>query len=330
MGVDFRKFRLFSAPMAGFTNIAYRELLRHLGGVDLIATEMVSARSFIELDKRNLDEPSRLYGVREEAQPLSVQIWDNDPDTLAEFARRLAFDFRVSVIDLNFGCPAKQIAGRSESGSYLLQFPERIGDIVRRVVLAATPISVTVKIRLGRTRDTINAADVAQAVEDAGAAALTVHGRTAADMYRGTANWDEIARIRPKLRKISLIGNGDIRTVDDALFRLRNFPVDGIMIGRAGIDRPWLFRQIGQALRGEPIDREPTATELRELIARHYELMERRFDKKLVIALMRKFACRYSTARPGARVFRNDICSVQNREEFFQVVDAFLRGEAIE
>ena len=310
--------------MAGFTNIAHRELLRFLGGVDLIATEMVSARSFVELEKRNLEQPSRLWGVREEARPLSVQIWDNDPDTLAEFARRLAFDFHVSVIDLNFGCPAKQIAGRSESGSYLLQFPERIGDIVQQVVRAATPVPVTAKIRLGRTRDTINAVDVAQAVEAAGAAALTVHGRTAADMYRGEADWNEIAKIKPKLQGIPLIGNGDIRTVDDALFRLRNSPVDGIMIGRGGITRPWLFRQIAQALRDEPIDPEPTATELRELIARHYELMERRFDEHLAVVLMRKFACRYSTARSGARVFRNEICSVHNRLEFFRVIDKFL------
>ena len=310
--------------MAGFTNIAHRELLRFLGGVDLIATEMVSARSFIELDKRNLEHPSRLWGVREEARPLSVQIWDNDSDTLSEFARRLAFDFRVSVIDLNFGCPAKQIAGRSASGSYLLQFPERIGSIVQRVVRAASPVPVTAKIRLGRTRDTINAVDVAQAVEAAGAAALTVHGRTAADMYRGKADWDEIATIKPKLRNIPLIGNGDIRTVDDALFRLRNFPVDGIMIGRGGIDRPWLFRQVGQALRGEPVDSEPTTSELRELIRRHYELMEQRFDEKLVAILMRKYACRYSTGRSGARMFRNAICSTSDKPEFFRVLDEFL------
>ncbi len=310
--------------MAGFTNYAHRELLRFLGGVDLIATEMVSARSFVELDKRDLEHPTRLWGVREEPRPLSVQIWDNDPESLAEFARRLASDFRVSVIDLNFGCPAKQIAGRSASGSYLLQFPERIGDIVRRTVQAAGLVPVTAKIRLGRTRDTVNAVDVAQAVEDAGAAALTVHGRTAADMYRGTADWNEIAKIKPKLKSIPLIGNGDIRTVDDALFRLRNFPVDGIMIGRGGIDRPWLFRQIAQALRGEPVDPEPTPEVLRHLIERHYELMERRFDEYLAIVQMRKYACRYSTGRNGARSFRHEICSAADRTEFFRILDEFL------
>ncbi|MGL4593848.1 MAG: tRNA-dihydrouridine synthase, partial [Thermoguttaceae bacterium] len=104
---------LASAPMAGYTNYAFRELLRSLGGVDLIATEMISARAFMEIDTRNLAEPSRLWGIREEHAPISVQIWDNDSDTLAHFAHRLAFDFHVAVIDLNFGCPAPQIAGRS-------------------------------------------------------------------------------------------------------------------------------------------------------------------------------------------------------------------------
>ena len=318
------KPKIYSAPMAGYTNYAHREMLRMLGGVDLIATEMVSARSFVELDSRGLEHPSRLWGVRDEPRPLCVQIWDNDPDSLAEFARRLAFDFNVTVIDLNFGCPAKQIAGRSASGSYLLQFPEQIGNIVRKTVRAAAPIPVTAKIRLGRTRDTVNAVDVAQAVEEAGAAGLTAHGRTAADMYSGRADWEEISRIKPHLKSIPLIGNGDIRTVDDALFRLRNYPVDGIMIGRGGIDRPWLFRQIGQALRGEEIDPEPTPREIRNLIFRHYELMKRQFDEKIVMILLRKTVCHYAVGRPGVRKFRNEICSTKNETEFFRLLNDFF------
>lgn len=313
--------------MAGYTNYAHRELLRMLGGVDLIATEMVSARSFIELETRGFAQPTRLWGVREEPGPLCVQIWDNIPETLAEFARRLAFDFKVAAIDLNFGCPAKQIAGRSASGSYLLQFPEKIGDIVQKVVQAAAPVPVTAKIRLGRTRDTINAVDVAQAVEAAGAAALTVHGRTASEMYSGKANWTEIAAIKPKLKRIPLIGNGDIRTVDDALLRLRNAPVDGIMIGRGGIDRPWLFRQIAQALKGEAVDPEPSSSALRDLIRRHYALLKRQFDDNIVMILMRKHVCHYAAGRPGSRQFRNAISTAKDEAAFFQLIDAFLVDE---
>ena len=316
--------RLYSAPMAGYTNYAYRELLRLLGGVDLVFTEMVSARSFAELAVRGMELPSRLWGIREEARPLSVQIWDNNPNTLADFARQLAFDFKVSSIDLNFGCPAKQIAGKSASGSYLLQFPERIGEIVRKVVAAAKPVSVTAKIRLGRTRDTINAIDVAQAVESAGASELIIHGRTAADMYHGEANWEEIAKVKTKLRSIPLIGNGDIKTVEGAMFRIRNYPVDGIMIGRGGIAKPWLFRQIAQALRGEPVDADPTGQQVSEMIRRQFAILQCQFNEHTALTLMGKTVCHYATSKSGARKFRNDVNTAKNTETFFKAVQDFF------
>jgi tRNA-dihydrouridine synthase B len=315
---------LYSAPMAGYTNYAHRELLRLLGGVNLIFTEMVSARSFAELELRGMQPPSRLWGIRDEARPLAVQIWDNDPDTLANFAHKLAFDFKVSSIDLNFGCPAKQIAGKSASGSFLLQFPDRIGDIVQKVAIAASPIPVTAKIRLGRTRDTINAIDVTQAVESAGAAGITIHGRTAADMYRGQADWEEIAKVRLKLQSIPLIGNGDIKTVDDALFRIRNYPVDGIMIGRGGIAKPWLFRQIAQTLRGEPADAEPSGRQIREMIQHHFATLQRQFDERTALILIRKTVCHYTASQSGARKFRNDICTAKDTEIFFKMIREFF------
>jgi len=320
---------LYSAPMAGYTNYAYRELLRLFGGVDLIFTEMVSARSFAELEIRGMEPPSRLWGIRSEPPPLAVQIWDNDPDTLAHFANKLVCEFNVRHIDLNFGCPAKQIAGKSASGAYLLQFPERIGDIVRKVVDTAkadgTAVPVTAKIRLGRTRDTINAIDVAQAVESAGAAGITIHGRTAAEMYRGEANWEEIAKVKSQLQSIPLIGNGDIRTVDDALFRLRHYPVDGIMIGRGALAKPWLFRQIAQTLRGgEPAEAEPSRQQLREMIHRHFAILQRQFNEQAALMLIRKTVCHYATSQPGARKFRNDVCTAKDTGTFFRIIDDFF------
>jgi tRNA-dihydrouridine synthase B len=316
---------LYSAPMAGYTNYAYRELLRMFGGVDLIVTEMVSARSFVELRTRGNELPSRLWGVRKEPRPLAVQIWDNNPETLSLLAQRLAFEFKVSVIDLNFGCPAKQIANRSASGAFLLQFPDRIGNLVQKVTAAAKPVPVTAKIRLGQTLDTINAIDVAQSIENAGAAALTVHGRTAAEMYHGNAHWDEIAAIKPKLKSIPLIGNGDIRTVEDALFRIKNYPVDGIMIGRGSIERPWIFKQIVQALRGEPVDSEPTATEIRNLIIKHFNLLKQQFNEHTALFLIRKTVCHYTLNRPCAKKFRNEICSVKEPILFLQLIEDFFR-----
>ncbi|MCL2306546.1 MAG: tRNA-dihydrouridine synthase [Planctomycetaceae bacterium] len=311
---------VFSAPMAGFTNYAYREMLRSFGGVGLIATEMVSARSFVELEKRGEEHPDRLWGVRDEPRPLAVQIWDNDPGTLAELGGRLAHDYRVSLVDLNFGCPARQIAGKSASGSFLLKTPEKIAEIVCRVAAACQPVPVSAKIRLGLTRDTINATEVAVAVEEAGAAALFVHGRTAQDMYSGTADWDAIARIKPYLRRIPLVGNGDIKTADDAIARLRDYPIDGVMIGRGGLSRPWIFRQIWQKLNGKEPEPDPTLAEQREILLKHYELVRKRFGDSLAVILMRKYACDYALGKPGARRFRSLISQVKNQEQFLQTV----------
>ena len=311
---------ILSAPMAGYTNYAYRELLRRLGGVGLIATEMVSARAFVCMGARGEGEPERLWGVQDEPRPLAVQIWDNCPETLEELAGKLAHDFKASVVDLNFGCPAPAIAKRSASGSYLLRNPEKVGELVSRVAKACAPVPATAKIRLGLTADTINAFDVAQAVEGAGGAALTVHGRTAAQMYRGLADWDEIAKVKSALRSIPLIGNGDVKSAQEAVDRLNGFPVDGIMIGRAGLDRPWIFREIAQILAGEEPDLEPTLLEQRELLLAHYKLVVERFGQERGAILMRKFAVHYSKGRPGGRNFRDKISRISTEVEFFDVV----------
>ncbi|MBQ9372398.1 MAG: tRNA-dihydrouridine synthase [Thermoguttaceae bacterium] len=311
---------VLSAPMAGYTNYAYRELLRRLGGVGLIATEMVSARAFAYMGERGDEQPARLWGVADEPRPLAVQIWDNCPETLEELAGTLARDFNVSVIDLNFGCPAPAIAKRSASGSYLLRDPNKVGELVGRVARACAPKPATAKIRLGLTADTINARDVAQAVEGAGGAALTTHGRTARQMYSGRADWDEIAKVKDALARIPLIGNGDVTTATEAVERLTNYPVDGVMIGRGALDRPWIFREISQLLRGEEPDPAPTLLEQRDLLLTHYALVVERFGVERAVTLMRKFACHYSKGRPGGRNFRDKVCRVQSEEEFFAVV----------
>lgn len=311
---------VLSAPMAGYTNYAHRELLRYLGGVGLIATEMVSARAFVCMGERGLGEPERLWGVQDEPRPLAVQIWDNCPETLEELAAKLAHELKVSVVDLNFGCPAPAIAKRSASGSYLLRDPDKVGQLVERVARTCAPTPCTAKIRLGLTDDTINATDVAQAVEGAGGAALTVHGRTARQMYTGVADWDEIAKIKAVLKRIPLIGNGDIKTAEEAVDRLNRYAVDGIMVGRAGLDRPWIFREIAQLIRGETPNPEPTLREQRDLLLRHFQLVKARFGSELGVSLMRKFAVRYSKGRPGGRNFRDKIGRVTTEEEFYEVV----------
>ena len=127
---------LLQAPMAGFTNYAFRQMIRQFGGIGLPATEMVSARGFLHIDARTGEYPDRLWGVAEEPRPLAVQIWDNDPIQLAEVGRRLAQEFSVSVVDINFGCPVRDVSEKAQSGSYLLRFPDRVGTIVESVTAA--------------------------------------------------------------------------------------------------------------------------------------------------------------------------------------------------
>lgn len=315
---------ILQAPMAGFTNYAFRQIVREFGGAGLLATEMVCAKGFVWLDEHEAEHPDRLWGVADEPRPLAVQMWDNDPETLAKVGRRLATEYKVSVVDINFGCPVRDVAQRAHSGSYLLRVPDQMGRIIERVVEACAPTPVTAKIRLGCTRDQINAIDIAQVVEGAGAAALTVHGRTAADMFRGSADWDRIASIKPYLKRIPLIGNGDLDSARKVVDAFRRYDVDGVMIARASLSKPWLFAQAAAAVRGEPVPADPTLEEERALLLHHFDLVCQRFGVEKGASLMRKFACCYAQGRRGAREFRSHVVKVSTPQEFHAVVENFF------
>ena len=315
---------VLQAPMAGFTDSAFRQLLREFGGAGLLTTEMVCARGFAWLDEHDREHPDRLWGVRDEPRPLAVQIWDNHPETLARVGARLAHEYRVSVVDINFGCPVRDVAEKAHSGSYLLRDPQRIGAIVARVVQACHPAPVTAKIRLGWTRDDIRAVEIARVIEAAGAAALTVHGRVAQDFFRGQADWDRIAEIKPHLKAMPLIGNGDLDSADKVVHALRHYGVDGVMIGRAALGRPWLFRQAQAALRGEPIPAEPTQDQQREVLLRHFRLVRERFGDERGTMLMRKYACHYAQGRPGARQFRTHVAHAATPDDFLAGVEQYF------
>lgn len=311
---------ILQAPMAGFTNAAFRQMVREYGGVGLLATEMVNARGFVWLDEHEAEHPDRLWGVADEPRPLAVQIWDNDPQTMAKVGKRLVEEYEVSIVDINFGCPVRQVTEKAHSGSYLLKHPERMFEIIRTLVEACSPTPVTAKIRLGCTRDNVNCNDVARVVEEAGASALTVHGRTAQDMFRGSADWDRISEIKSHLKNIPLIGNGDLDTAEKVVDAFQRYDVDGVMIARACLGRPWLFAQAAAALRGEPIPPEPTLEEQRECMLHHYDLVKDRFGEQKGTVLMRKYACCYAQGKYGARHFRTHVAHVSTADEFYEVV----------
>jgi tRNA-dihydrouridine synthase B len=250
-----------------------------------------------------------------------VQIWDNEPETMAKVGRRLVEDYRVSVVDINFGCPVKQVTAKAHSGSYLLSHPERMFAIISQLVAACHPTPVTAKIRLGCTRKNINANEIAQVVEQAGASALTVHGRTAEDYFKGSADWERIAEIKQYLKHIPLIGNGDLDSPEKVVFAFQNYKVDGVMIARAALGRPWLFAQAAAALRGEPVPPEPTLLEQKECMLRHYDLVVERFGVEKGTHLMRKYACCYAQGKAGSRNFRSLVAQVSTPEEFHRIVE---------
>ena len=320
---------ILQAPMAGFTNYAYRQVVRDFGGSGLQATEMVHARGFLEIDHRRSEYPERLWGVEDEPRPLAVQIWDNDPVALADVGARLAHELKVSVVDINFGCPVKLVTERAKSGSYLLKCPDRVGEIVERVSKACAPTPVTAKIRLGCTRDNITAGQIAQIVEQAGAAALTVHGRTAQDYFSGQANWEQIARLKEQLKRIPLIGNGDIDAPEKVVAAFANWRVDGVMIARAALAKPWLFRQAAAALAGEEVPADLSLGQQRELLLKHYRLVVERFGEKKGTILMRKFACCYATGKTGAREFRTHVAAISTAAEFYHVVQRYFPQETV-
>jgi tRNA-dihydrouridine synthase B len=318
---------VLQAPMAGYTNFAYRQVVREFGGVGLLATEMIAARSAAWLESERGEHPDRLWGVRDEPRPLAVQMWDNDPENLAQVGRRLARDFQVSVVDLNFGCPVRQVSEKAHSGSWLLREPERVGRIVRRVVEACEGTPVTAKIRLGCGPTCQTGVEVAQRIEEAGAACLTVHGRVASQFFKGRADWEAIAEIKRGVSRMPVVGNGDITSAEIAVARLRETGVDGIMVAREALAKPWIFAQIAALLRDQPPLPDPSLDQQRELVLHHYDLVCQRFGVERGTLLMRKFACSYAQGIPGAREFRGRVSRTLSREEFLTVVaTTFPRG----
>lgn len=318
---------VLQAPMAGFTNAAFREVVRQFGGAGLLATEMVNARGFVWMDQNVAEHPDRLWGVASEARPLAVQIWDNDPETMAKVGARLVEEYQVSIVDINFGCPVRQVTEKAHSGSYLLREPCRMAAIISRLVKACSPTPVTAKIRLGCSRDNINCNEIAKVVEESGAAALTVHGRTAQDMFRGHADWDLISEIKNHLREIPLIGNGDLDSAEKVVQAFQRYNVDGVMIARACLGRPWLFAQAAAALKGDTVPADPTMDEQRDVMLNHYRLVIDRFGEEKGTVLMRKYACCYAQGKRGARHFRTHVARVSTAEEFYQVVRDYFPQE---
>ena len=316
--------RTLSAPVAGFTDILFRRVMREYGGCGLIFTEMVSAGGWVQ----GRIPPARLDGVRDEPRPLGVQLWDREPAMIREAAFRLR-DYGVSLIDLNFGCPKRRIMGKQGAGATLLRDPATVGELVAAAVDGAGDIPVTAKIRLGPAVDEHTAVEVARSAEGSGAVAITVHGRTADQPYSRPCQFSGIARVAEAL-SIPVIANGDIVDAESALHALEMTGASGVMVARTALSRPWVFREIAAALRGEPLPPPPTLRAQLEALLRHHAAMVELHGDARGTILMRKFAGRSLAGIPGVGAFRAAVNRAQSAEQFRDVIEERFADSALD
>lgn len=235
------------APMEDVTDESFRLICKEQGA-DMTFSEFVSADALI----RNIASTTRKLTINPSERPTAIQIYGREPDTMAE-AARIASQALPDVIDINFGCPVKKVAGKGAGAGLLRDVPKMLA--ITRAVVDAVQVPVTVKTRLGWDCNNKIIVDLAEALQDCGIRAITVHGRTRSQMYTGSADWDAISAVKanPRLH-IPVIGNGDISTPDDVVNAFDRYGVDGVMVGRASIGAPWIFRTLRQAARGEALE----------------------------------------------------------------------------
>jgi len=271
------------APMTGFTDLPFRLTVRSLGGLGLAYTEMVNPQTVLQdRGKRRRD----LLATTPEDRPLGYQIYGKDPRRLAETARWLE-DHGAALIDINMGCPMREIVS-SGGGAALLKDPLLALKIAETVVRAVT-IPVTAKLRLGWNEGTIIAADLARGLEKVGIAAITVHGRTRDQLYRGKVSLEGIRRVADAVDKIPVIGNGDVSTPEDALHMLRATGCQGIMIGRGAIRNPWIIHDVWRKLCDLPPLPNPTMAERWDLLRAQFELSVSHYGEQHAVVLFRKW-----------------------------------------
>jgi len=311
-----------AAPVAGFSDLIFRGIVRDFGGCGLLFTEMIAASEWMA----NGATPWRLSGVADEPRPLGVQIWGREPEQIEETARRVA-GLNVSVIDLNFGCPKRRIMGKHAAGATLLRDPATVGRLVAAAVRGAGDIPVTAKMRLGTSLDRPTAPDVARSAVANGARAVTVHGRTADQHYGFPCHLGRIAEV-VRAVDVPVIANGDIHDGPSALRAFAETGAAGVMVAREALTRPWVFREIAAALRGEPVPPPPTVEEQRRLLLAHHDAMVAHAGDPFGTVLMRKFAVRYLHGLPGSRPFREAITRAENAAEFRAVVERMMPGAA--
>lgn len=307
------KNQVVFAPMAGVSNISYRQIIKEMGA-GLIYSEMISTMGIVYNGKKTID----LINFSENERPISIQIFGSDLKSFVEAAKYIEENFHPDIIDINMGCPVPKVAIKSQAGSALLKDPNKIYEIVKAVVdNANTPI--TVKIRSGWDDKHINAVEVAKKIESAGASAIAIHARTRSQGYSGSANWNIIKEVKQSV-KIPVIGNGDITTPELAKQMLNETGCDAIMIGRATLGNPWIIKEIVHYLDTNELLPKPTKIERIEMIKTHYNLLKKYSNTTHALLEIRTHALWYLKGIPGTKEIKTKICQAKTEEEFMNII----------
>ena len=294
------------APMAGVTDLPFR-LLCKKQGAGMVCMEMISAKAILYKNK-NTEE---LMRILPEERPVSLQLFGSEPEIMGEIAAKIQ-EKPFDILDINMGCPMPKIVNNGE-GSALMRDPVLVGEIVKHVVKGSKK-PVTVKIRKGFDAEHVNAVEVAKRIEDAGAAAITIHGRTREQLYADKADWDIIAKVKEAVR-IPVIGNGDADSPESAARMIKETGCDGVMAGRAARGNPWIFREIVSYLETGKILEKPGAEEKRACILEHAALMKQYKGEYTAVREMRKHVSWYTAGCPHAAKLRGKINAVESMEE---------------
>ncbi len=295
------------APMAGITNFPFRALCRRFGA-GLFISEMINARPLVEGREKTV----RLAAFGPDESPRSLQLYGVDPHFVGLAVKRLVSEAGVDHIDLNFGCPVRKVT-RKGGGAALPAHPKLLRAIVRAAVDNSGSIPITIKFRIGIDDEITTFLESGAIAEEEGCAAVTLHARTAAQLYDGSAQWEKIAELKRSI-SIPVIGNGDIWTAEDAVRMLQETGCDGVAIGRGCLGRPWLFRDLAEALAGRPIPAQPTFGEVADIMVEHASMLIDWFDEPFAMRSFRKHSGWYTRGFPGGAALRNSLMHIDSIE----------------
>ena len=303
------------APMAGVTDLPFRLLCKEQGA-GLLCMEMVSAKA-IQYNNKNT---KALLEIHPEEMPVSLQLFGSDPDIISEIAKRIE-ELPFAILDINMGCPVPKIV-RNGEGSALMNQPKLVHEIVRKTARAIQK-PVTVKIRKGFDDGSINAVEIAKIIEDAGGAAVAVHGRTREQYYSGKADWDIIRQVKEAV-SIPVIGNGDVTSGESALAMMEQTGCDGVMIGRGAQGNPWIFSELLYYEQHGVMPKRPSNEELKSMMLRHARLQMEYKGEYLGVREMRKHVAWYTTGLPNSAKLRGEINAVESYEELVELLEKRL------